>query len=434
MGMLNAAMNEINRGEIKWEEPLIAFKEINGTDFERAQAFHIINTIAKGSKIGKTVLEKAAENGYTIHMDYISGAAAACCSQNKRIILNPAFSEDMLISSMVHEARHAEQDMNATWTGERGAFTIETELMLARAKEADAQAIAAAACFEIRANTGNAGPLAEMYQCDSHIVGPLNNAAADRNSPVTTKMLQEAFKGWYNNESITETYERCYQVAQMNYASEKGDYSKTPFDKPLSSAQIVTDLCKAADGSCYFENDKDILADRDRCAISAETLKAFDKFFILREQRTGMPADGTYEALKVRNGSRGFKNSVDDLKRAFSSDYRKTFSRDKSEEIGLKKEGSSLDIRRINHLVNDLCADPENRKKLTALKSAGYTVAFENAMRLGTVRDDYKKMVLLNPALKDEALKGALLMQGEKIETRISVQTRMAAAQLKGRA
>lgn len=434
MGMLNAAYNEIRRGEIKWEEPLIKFNEITGTEFERAQTSHIINTIARGTEIGKTILEKAAQNGYSIHMNYISGAAAACDSKNKRIILNPAFSEDMLISSIVHEARHAEQDANATWTGERGAFTMETELMLSRAQEADAQAIAAAACFEIRANTGNAGPLAEMYQCDSSIVGPLAGAAESKTSAVTGEMLRAAFKGWYKNESIVESYEKCYQCAQMGYAMAKDDYSKTPYDKALTSAQIVSAFCKTPDGKCYFENDKDVLADRDRCSVCEETAEKFDRFFKQRKEKTGQPADETYKALKIRNASRGFRNKVNDLKRAFTSEYWKTSYRDKNDELGLKKEGSSSDIRRINHLVNDLCEDPDNRKTLTALKTAGYAIGFENGMRVGAVRDDYKKAVLLNPAMKDDKLKEALLSQSEKVGARTAVRTRMAAAQLKGRA
>ena len=254
MGIMDEAYEEMRRGELKWEEPLIKFKEITGNEYERTLASYVINTIARGTEIGKTILEKAAENGYAIHMANMTGAAGACDSRSKSIILNPSFSEDTLISSLVHEARHAEQDKNATWTGERGVFTMETELMLSRAKEADAQAIAAAACFEIQVNTEDSGPLDAMREIDSHIVEPLMMAAESRT--VTEKMIQAAFKGWYDGEATVEEYEKCYQRAQMEYAMSKDDYSKTPFDKPLTSAQIVTALCKMPDGKCYFENSK----------------------------------------------------------------------------------------------------------------------------------------------------------------------------------
>ena len=389
-------------------------------------ASYVINTIARGTKIGKTILEKAAENGYSIHMANMTGAAGTCDSRKKMIVLNPNFSEDVLISSLVHEARHAEQDKNATWTGARGSFEMETDLMLSRAKEADAQAIAAAACFEIQANTGDSEPLDAMRVTDPHIVEPMLEVVPRDSSAVTDKMIQAAFKGWYDGDETVETYEKCYQVAQMEYAMSKDDYSKTPFDKALTSEQIVTALCKTPDGRCYFENDKDILSDRDKCSVCKATAKVFDRFFERREEKTGTPADKTYDSLKIRNASRGIKNSFNDLKRAFSSDYRKEFSRDKTEEIGLKKEGSSLDIRRINHLINELSKDPEKRKTLTELKNAGYAIGFENGMRTRSVRDNYKKIVLLNPAMKDEELKSALLFQGEKVADCTAARVKMA--------
>ena len=433
MGMLEDAFNEVRQEEVKWEEPLIDFKEITGTYAERAQLSHIINTIARGTEIGKKILEKAARNGYTLKMASLSGVGGFCNSQKKTIVLNSDFSESFLVSTLVHEARHAEQAMNATWTGERGSFVVESDLMLSRAKEADAQAIAAAACFEIRSNTGNSEPLCVMYDKDAYIMGALEKAAKSKKAPVTEKMLQAAFKGWYEGLEKVEAYEKSYQCEQMQYAVARGDYSTTPYSKKLSSSQIVTALCKTSDGMCYFEDDKDVLSDRDRCSVCQETAEEFERFFKLREKTTGQPTDKTYETLKVRDAFRGFRNTFNDLKRAFSSEYRKTSYRDKNDEIGLKKEGSSSDIRRINHLVNDLCEDNESRKKLMSLKTAGYAIGFENAMRVGSVRDDYKKVVLLNPALKDDKLKDALLAQSEKIAARTAVQTRMAAAQFKGR-
>lgn len=426
MGGLRSAYNEIRSGGIKWEEPLVKFKEISGNEFERALLSRIINTVAKGSEMGKTILEHAAENGYTLCMDHLFNAAGLCDCDKKMLILNPAFPEDRLVSTFVHEARHAEQDGNATWTEDRGKLTLKSDIMLSRAQEADAQAAATAVCFEIRANTGNGGPLSEMCKNYPFIVGYLTQEAKDKNAPVTNKMIQGAFKAWYMDTGMMETYEQCYQISHMKNVSRKNSYTETTFDTQLSSAQIVTALCVNKDGSCYFEDDKNVLTDRDRCSITVETMKVCDKFFKTREEKTGKTVDKTYETLKIRYGERSFKSKKDALKRAFSSEYRKTSNRDKNEEIGFIKEGSSRDIRRLNHLVNDLCENQENRKKLMALKSAGYSIAFENAMRVNTVRDDYKKVILLNPALKDENLKDALVSQGEKVVARTAVQAKRA--------
>lgn len=416
MGYLDAAYNEINRGAaIKWEEPLIKFRAVDGSRDEQAQVSYIINTIARGSKIGRSLLESAAADGYKIKMEYMSDAAAAVSSESKVIFLNPSFPEETLISSMVHEARHAQQDKNATWTGKRGDFTPEADLMLSRAKEADAQAAAAAACFEIWAATGNSGPFTEMKQTDPLIVGPLESAAKDSGKVVTGEMMRAAFNGWYDNESMVEIYEKNYQVAQMRHAAATGRFNESPFDRPLTSEQIVSAICRAPDGSCYFEGDKTVLNDRDKCAVSEGTMDSFEKFFASRMEQTGIPADETYGGLKIRNGSRGLKNRIRDLQRAFSKEYLKTSDRDKTESVGLKKEGKASDVRRINHLVNDLAEDKTSRSSLAALKSAGYTIAFENAMRTAAVRDGRGKRVLLNPALRDDALKAALLNQGKQV-------------------
>lgn len=412
MGILDAAYNEIHRGTpIKREDPLIKFQEVSGTDYEQAQAFYVINTIARGSKIGRSLLEKAAADGYKIKMNYVAGAGAVCNSEAKVIVLNPAFSEETMISSMVHEARHAEQNKNATWTGSRGDFSIETELMLSRAMEADAQSVAAAACFEIFATTGNSGPLTEMRLTDPHIVLPMESALKNVKSPVTAEVLKAGFNGWFEHTSTVETYEKCYQVAKMNYANGTGDYSRAMFGKTLTSEQIVSAFCIDPEGKCYFEDDKTVLKDREKCAVSEGTMAEFEKFFTLRRERTGMPADESFTTLKIRDGKRGFKNKINDLKRAFSQEYRQTAKRDKSDEIGLTKEGGSSDVRRINHLINDLSADKSDRLLLTELKTSGYTIAFENAMRKPSVRDERAKMILLNPALKDDALKNALKEQ-----------------------
>ena len=426
MGGLRSAYNEIRSGGIKWEDPLVQFQKISGNEFERALLSRVINTIAKGSEFGKTILENAAKNGYTLCMDHLFNAAGLCDCDKKMLILNPAFPEDRLVSTLVHEARHAEQDGNATWKEDRGKLTFKSDIMLSRAQEADAQAAATAVCFEIRANTGNAGPLSEMSGNYPFIVGYLAQEAKDKNAPVTDKMMQGAFKAWYMDTGMMETYEQCYQVSHMKNVTRKAGFKETAFDTQLTSAQIVSALCVKKDGSSYFEDDKDVLADRDRCSITAETMKVCEKFFKSRKEKTGKSADESYKTLKVRYGERSFKNKIDGLKRAFSSEYRETSRRDKNDEIGFKKEGSSSDIRRINHLINDLCEDPEKRKTLTALKTAGYAIGFENAMRLDTVRDDYKKVVLLNPALKDDKLKDALLSQGEKVAARTVVQTKMA--------
>ena len=417
MGLISEAMDEINGtiASVPWEEPEIPFKLYADNEQHKARLSHVINTIAKGSPFGRKLLEEAASAGYSLSMEYMNDAAGCCNKEEKWIVLNPAMPDAALVSTLVHESRHAQQGRRADWTSKRGRHDFVSEVMLFRATEADAQAAATAACYEILHNAKDKEPYNSIYASDPLIVSAFVSEKTEEPGKVTPEMFQAAFNGWYRNSEMVESYEGAYFANNMRHAVRTGDFSETPYDKPLTSRQIVQAFCTDMNGKCYWENDPDVLADRDKLSICAETRKTAGKFFRVREEKTGIKADLSYLDMKVRDGEPSFSESLSLLKRAFSGEYLKNAVRDLKAEVDLNKEGSFLEQQRMNHLINEISRDKNAKNDLEALKSAGYSLAMESLGKSISARDDRKKIIILARRASDQELQGALKKQARAV-------------------
>ncbi|MGN1080444.1 MAG: DUF6782 family putative metallopeptidase [Alphaproteobacteria bacterium] len=417
MGLISEAMDEINGtiATVPWEEPEVPLKLYADSEQRKARLSHVINTIAKGSPLGKKLLEEAASAGYSLSMGYMNNVAGTCDAKEKRIVLNPSLPDSVLVSTLVHESRHAQQDQRANWTSKFGQHNFVSEVMLFRAIEADAQAAAAAACYEILQNTGNRGPYHSMYESDPLIVSAFSSKKTEQPGKVTPEMFQAAFNGWYKNSEMLEGYERSYFSGRMRHAIQTGDFSDTPYDRSLTSSQIVQAFCTDMDGECYWKNDPDVLADRNKLEICAETRKVAGKFYRIREEKTGKKADLSYSDMKVRDGEPAFSESFNQLKRAFSGEYLKNTVRDLKAEVDLPKEGSLLEKQRMNHLINEISKNKADKKNLEALKSAGYSLTMESLGRSVSARDDRNKVIILARRASDRELQEALTKTAQTV-------------------
>ena len=416
MGMLDEAREELRQSaaSLKWEEPLVKFDLIGESQEQKNRLSHIVNTVAKGSPFGKKILQDACDAGYSLAMEHMFGALGACEPENKKILLNPSMPNEDLIATLVHEARHAQQDIRAPWLTERGNSEFATELKLYRAAEADAEAAAVAACYEIKQNTGNKAPYSASADRDALIVSAFA-AQAGSSTKVTSAMLRAAFNGWFENQPITEEYERSYLVDEMNAVVKSGDFSKMKGNQSLSSRQIVETYCTDADGNCYWSTDPDVMEDRDKLSVGSKTRKAAEKFYQARLEKTGREIDATYADLKVRGGVLSAGEGKSLLKQAFSKEYRQTFSRDLKAEVDFEKHGSLLEKRRMNHIVNELSRDAKAKKELETLKKAGYALTMESLGKSAAVRDNKNKVVVLARRASDKELQAALLREARSV-------------------
>lgn len=416
MGILDEAREELRQSAaaLKWEEPLVGFDLAGDSQEQKTRLSHIVNTIAKGSPFGKKILQDACDAGYSLAMEHMFGALGACEPENKKILLNPSMPNEDLVATLVHEARHAQQDERASWQTARGNSDFATELKLYRAAEADAEAAAVAACYEIRQNTGNAAPFCASADRDSLIVAAFSSKK-DASGKVTPAMLRAAFDGWFEDQPIMEEYERSYLVEEMDDAVRSGNFSKRQGGQSLSSRQIVETYCTDADGRCYWSVNPDVLEERGRLAIGSKTRKSAERFYQARFEKTGQASDATYADLEVRGNPFNMSERIGLLKQAFSKEYRDTFSRDMKPSVEFEKSGSLLEKRRLNHIVNEVCRDKNARKDLQALKSAGYSLTMESLGKAAAVRDDKNKVVILARRASDKELQTALSKEARHI-------------------
>lgn len=258
-----------------------------------------VNTIARNSPFGRAVLEDAAKDGFTLVMENQKDSCGFCDKESKIIALNPALSDSLLVATLAHESRHAQQFARGAEDA-FGVFNLKGEIMYTRAMEADAETAAAATCHEIRINSGNNGPWKDFSEDSVEIANGFMAAAPSKDAPINDKMLQGAFNGWYQDVPMMEAYEDSYIVDTMRYAM-KGPKDQMPdYDKDVKSEDIVKLFCSNAKGECYWADNRKVLDGRDKISISAETYNTAKTFFEVREMRTGKKPDPTLEDMDVR--------------------------------------------------------------------------------------------------------------------------------------
>ena len=280
------------------EKPEVAL-DLKGSKQEQKRLASLINRIAKSSPLGKSVLEDAAKAGYSLSFEFQLYSYGYCVSKDdeKTIVLSPRFSDKKLISALAHEGRHAQQHANGV-DNDFGKRNVKSELMYYRAMEADAETVSAATCFEM-SQKGDADPWTDFRWSKPHIAEPFEYGSKDRISDDT---LQESFRGWFRNDSMKTMYERAYLLAPMENAMLECKEKDMPYDKDVSSAEVLKLFCRKEDKkSCYFQDNLTALDGRMMTDLSNATVQHADRFFSVRKMRTGQEPDDSYKTLRVRD-------------------------------------------------------------------------------------------------------------------------------------
>lgn len=292
------------RGIYSGKEAQIDLK-LKGSKQEQRRMSHLVNEIAQYSPLGRSILENAAKQGYELSFEMQLGSIGFCSPEDKKIALNPMYSDNALITTLVHEGRHAQQNSHAL-PEEFGECELKSELMLTRAMEADAQACAAMAALEIRGNTNESG-VWESFKSKSPRISEALPEKLTRYQvnyePFETSpdMMRRAFEGWYKSASTLTDYEQCYIVGVMENATKNDKI--LPYSKKYTSEQVVNLFCHEPDGSCYLADTPDILNDPRRLSLGAEAIVAADAYFAWRQENKGMAPDTSYKDLPERRDS-----------------------------------------------------------------------------------------------------------------------------------
>lgn len=214
-----------------------AFREEESRDEARVKA--LIDRVCKASVIGKQLVESALKNGVEICMSDEIDAIGSYNHESKLIKLNKFKNDDTLVSTLVHECRHAEQ---TTRLGPSKYSTF-TSVGVVRANEADAMAHQTAAAYQMR-RTDVAAFIA-FSNVHPNVMWAYQSEMDE--SKDMNKALGEAFKAWYDDSK----YVAKYDDKTLMYLS-FGSVSPKAYKTTLSGRELAETVCMK-DGKTYVE-------------------------------------------------------------------------------------------------------------------------------------------------------------------------------------
>ena len=289
-------MSDDKKTEYADREPVIPFKlKAFSKETERRFAY-LINTVADYSPTGKSVLETAAKEGYQLQMMLMSGTFGFVCPEMKTIYLNSAASDGHLTETLVHEARHIQQHVNGI-PSDHGEFVLRDALKLSRAKEADAETIGASAAYEIMVNGGGRAAWDALTENAPQITKGMRDAADRDGAPLTHKMMQGAFDGWYKNPAVMRIYEDSYMMTEcLGGSCDSRNDPRNYFKREMSSKEMVSAFCLDAEGKGYQSDRPNVLDEPERLQVQQKVL---DMAKSVNENRriNGLTPDYSYRNL-----------------------------------------------------------------------------------------------------------------------------------------
>lgn len=155
----------------------------------------------KHSPTGKKLIEQARKNGVKFIMSHELPAhtGGTWYPRPKKLLLNASLPDEILVTTLVHEARHAAQKMSVMT-----CYTAGAALKLNRALEADAKACEAAAAYEMK----DAFPQAfASFEKRHPRIRTEYQHEMEKGSGLPGKALAGAFSAWYTDEAYCERYD-----------------------------------------------------------------------------------------------------------------------------------------------------------------------------------------------------------------------------------
>ncbi len=260
------------RGSYRDEEPEVAFK-LQGSRQEQKRMTALVNRIARQSPTGKEILKEAADEGYTLCFGEQLMTYGYCSPDTKQLVLNPMFSDARLVSTLTHESRHAGQ-FRRGMPDEVGLLEFKAEVIAFRAMEADANACAGVVCHEL-AHRGDDEPWQAFDESCHAMTLPLRYC---REETVPRDNITRSFLAWYAYKDLKDSYEQSYIRDPIRQALKEKRGSELPYDRPMTTAEIVRRVCSSPKGGCYFSMPPETLEGPKYADISKETKREVEEF------------------------------------------------------------------------------------------------------------------------------------------------------------
>ena len=199
----------------------------------------LMDTARRNSPTAAKIINSAFAYGCGFNFSPLDKCQGAYDASRNMVLLNPARSDEELLTALVHESRHSLQPKDF----KNAQNNIRTNLQWTRATEADAMAHECAAAYEMR----SALPAVWDKFKEKHagIAGAYEKTIenGDRN-----KALNEAFKAWHDNAKYVaiydgETIDRLTFFCMRSRAVPQGD---------IPPEEIGKRVCRN-DGQSYLE-------------------------------------------------------------------------------------------------------------------------------------------------------------------------------------
>lgn len=236
------------------------------TDNSMNRMRRLMETAKKYSPTAARTINYAFAYGCGFNFQEMDKAYGAYDQSQNMVYLNPKFSDEELLLTMVHECRHALQPKNF----EAWEHNIRTNLQWIRAKEADASAHECAAAYEMKKDLP---AVWEKFQRKHQKIARSYETSinVDRDP---SKALAAAFKSWHDDQKYVAKYDKDTLDHLQYYVGRVG----TRFlKKDIAPEQIAEQICKK-DGKSYLEkgfmtSDRALTLDKTEVLPKAVQLK-----------------------------------------------------------------------------------------------------------------------------------------------------------------
>ena len=278
------------------------FKKTKESDTAKKQAqedarLDYLKEMLWKTPIGKETLEFLDEKGSDVGFEEGIDAYGFFDPEANRVALNPAFSDEDLAITFVHEMRHARQDSNMDNLTDE--MTPETFLKNGFIIEADA--CAAECVFAHQMMELGDKSIFKAHQKTPY--APMSTAFEREfaKSHDMDKARNAAFLAWFDLE-VKKDYTGDYVDFIGEIAKDK---QKSSFQDNFSAREMVKELCCNSNGQCYVENpealegpEKMVLSEKQAKQMIKKIEPYMQKFHRTPEQ---MGLDGIF--VRHRDGS-----------------------------------------------------------------------------------------------------------------------------------
>lgn len=243
-----------------------------GTPEGQEILLNVIDRISK-SPFGSEILKDAAKAGYGVSLAFL-GSSKGCCNPDKNcLFLSDNLSEDDMVATLVHEARHAGQFHRGC---HKSFYDIDAQSTLTetRLTEADATACALAVCAEL-SEKGDVRPFGELCRAYPNESRTFAETYIKKGNEGLPEAMTAAVDAWYGNEALKMAYERCYLVEPL--AEGFNTAAKRPAPKSVPVEEILAKVCTFKGGT-YFSMPLSVFASEKYAAVSSPTYGWLQKY------------------------------------------------------------------------------------------------------------------------------------------------------------